>query len=250
MAALVVTLFTVPSAQASSSGAAVGHAAVSGSAVDRFREPERAAPNPCVPRLRRAVVNRRAATWHWQSELRIFRTPTARKARTTTSCSYLGWIKRYWSLEADRHYRSWIATFTILDFPYGDGNGAWFSAVNQADRVYPGTRSWLLSCSRPEGGHGRWVVHGGSSYYAGAEDAKDGKEVGGNMQYTYGTFSGHFRHAAEDLIRRGYRLPAHLRRSSVTAWRSAAAQALAAAWARVTGNDNQHWIASWASGCR
>lgn len=250
MCAIVVTLLSIPAAQASSSsGAAVGYAAVSGTA-ESIGEPERATPDPCVKPLRLAIVDRRAATWTWQDRLGIFRTRTARRARTTTSCGYLRWIKKRWATRADEHYRSWLLSFTIIDFPYAEGNGAWFAAVNQADRLYPGTRGWLLSCSRPEGGHGRWVVHGGGAYYAGAEYARGGKEVGGNLQYTYGTFSGHYRHAYEDLTARGYRFPVHLRGSSVTAWQSATAQALAGAWARFTGNDDRHWIASWSTGCR
>lgn len=73
------------------------------------------------------------------------------------------------------------------------------------------------------------------------------------MQFRFSTFTGMFRHGVDSLKERGYRLPAHLRNQSAdgltTAWRSALGQAIAAGWARYTGNDNSHWSASWGNGC-
>jgi len=69
------------------------------------------------------------------------------------------------------------------------------------------------------------------------------------MQFRFSTFTGMFRHGVEHVKERGYRIPKHLRRDMTTAWRSALGQAIAAGWARYTGNDNSHWSASWGRGC-
>ncbi len=126
----------------------------------------------------------------------------------------------------------------------------WLPAVNEVQRVFPGTASWLLSCSSAEGSHGSWVIYGGDPYYPGAEYAQTfhGDMVGGPMQYMWGTFKGHYRHGLDSLRERGYRakLPPP---SDVSAWRSMTAQAIAAGWARWSGNDDQHWSASWNRGC-
>ena len=126
----------------------------------------------------------------------------------------------------------------------------WLTAVQIAQRVFPRTDGWLTSCSRPEGGHGRWVLYQGKSYYPGAEYSKTfhGWMVGGPMQYMWPTFKGHYRHALDSLRARGYSidLPPP---DDVSAWRSMSAQALAAGWARWSGNDNTHWSASFGNGC-
>jgi hypothetical protein len=61
----------------------------------------------CVPRLRRAIADRRAATWHWQAELGLALDRTARRARSATNCAYLGWMKRTWALRAHAVWRVW-----------------------------------------------------------------------------------------------------------------------------------------------
>lgn len=152
------------------------------------------------------------------------------------------------SLAARKAYKRWhqqqVSRFVLHDFVVRDGNHAWHKAVREAQKVYPGTESWLLSCSDAEGGWGRWVTYGGGSDY---QWAKDNYVVGGWMQFKYPTFTGMFRRAVDDLTGRGYRLAQYV--SGVTAWRSPLAQALAAGWARYTGNDSSHWSASWSNGC-
>lgn len=121
----------------------------------------------------------------------------------------------------------------------------WVTAVRVIQRVFPGTESWLLSCSAAEGGHGRWVRFGGGSYYPGYEHTD---AVGGWPQYRWSTFKGHYRHGLDALRARGFRinLPEP---TDVRAWLLPMGHAIAAGWARWSGNDNSHWSASWGNGC-
>lgn len=155
---------------------------------------------------------------------------------------------RWRSWVARTNFERWEEEHMLEDFPYTPGNHAWLRAVDEAQRVYPGTKEWLLSCSWAEGRHGRWVLYAGRDYYSGVEWTD---VVGGNMQYRWSTFKGHFRHALESLRARGFIVPKELRdHRDPRAWLSALGQALAAGWARWSGNDDSHWSASWSSGCR
>ena len=121
----------------------------------------------------------------------------------------------------------------------------WRGAVEEVQRAFPGTASWLMSCSGAEGGHGRWVRYGGGAYYPGYEytDA-----VGNWLQYRWSTFKGHYRHGLDSLRSRGFRF--HLPPpTDVRAWLLPIGAAIAGGWARWSGNDDSHWSASWGNGC-
>ena len=176
--------------------------------------------------------------------------PVGRKPRNCADASYLAELWQRRSFAARKATERYLATF-LRDTPYADGNNAWFKAIDQAQRVFPGTKDWLISCSRPEGGHGRWVGYSGVSF---STWLRDSNTVGGNMQFRFGTFTGMYRNAYAYLRSKGFRVPDHLDDVNsviglTTAWRSALGQALAAGWARYTGNDNSHWSASWGRGC-
>lgn len=121
----------------------------------------------------------------------------------------------------------------------------WVTAVRVIQRVFPNTESWLLSCSAAEGGHGRWVRFGGGSYYPGYEytDA-----VGGWPQYRWSTFKGHYRNGLAALRARGFNIDMP-EPNDVQAWLLPMGHAIAAGWARWSGNDDSHWSASWGNGC-
>jgi hypothetical protein len=127
----------------------------------------------------------------------------------------------------------------------------WVTAVKIVQRAFPGTESWLLSCSDAEGGHGGFVVYGGGKYYPGAEHDHTfhGDMVGGNMQYMWGTFKGHYRHGLDSLRSRGFIVSNMPSPDNVQAWLMPMGQAIAAGWARWSGNDNSHWSASFGNGC-
>lgn len=99
---------------------------------------------------------------------------------------------------------------------------SWIAAIHVAQRPYPGTASWLLSCSRSEGGHGRWVANG------------DGSGAGGWMQFLHGTFQRMWGAAYADVRARGYVVP-----RSAHSWYSPLGQALAGAWGVKNGRSHE-----------
>lgn len=206
-----------------------------------------------VQRLRGRIVERRHAAWRHSDWLGIHRAKTAFRERTATGIAYLRSIRAKWSLRADRLWR--LTLVTIRDFPYDGRSDPWPAAVREVQRVFPGSESWVLSCSDAEGwgpGLTRWILFEGKDYYPGAEHSRNWTghmEVGGPGQYVYGTFVGHFRRGLEYLRHKGYRVPAHLRHPTVTAWRSATGQAIAMGAAFHLDLRGHHWSASYGRGC-
>lgn len=194
-----------------------------------------------------AFYRQRYSAWR---EVRDLETPypAGRKPNSCADAHYLAevWVDR---AQYERNVtEKWVEAHTLDDFVVRDGNRAWHKAVREVQKVYPGTESWLLSCSWSEGRHGRWVSYRGlyTPEYAAANYI-----VGGWMQFKWPTFRGMFRHALDDLRARDFMVPSELRDPQVlSAWTSPLAQALAAGWARYTGNDDSHWSASWNTGCR
>ena len=90
----------------------------------------------------------------------------------------------------------------------------WLTAVRVVQTAYPGSSSWLVSCSSGEGGHGQWVPN------------TNGSGAGGWMQYMSGTFWSDYHAAVFDLRSRGYVVP-----SDTASWYSPLGQAIAAGWA-------------------
>lgn len=173
------------------------------------------------------------------------RTPIVR----SKTCRWARYAADEWQARArsakrtlTRHL-SLVSQLTLRDFPFAPGNHAWQKAVAEVQRVFPGTESWLLSCSAAEGGHGRWVGYSGVSY---STALRDSDTVGGPLQFRFSTFTGMYRRGVDYVVGRGYRVP---RMDMTTAWRSALGQAIAGGWARYTGNDDSHWSASWSRGC-
>jgi hypothetical protein len=111
---------------------------------------------------------------------------------------------------------------TLKDFRVTPGNSAWRRAVQEAQRAYPGTDSWLLSCSASEGGWGRWVPN------------SQGSGVGGWMQMYPSTFWRMWATAKADVTSRGFKVPA-----SAASWYSPLGQALASAWGLTNGRRGE-----------
>lgn len=196
---------------------------------------------------RLAVSHYRALTWERQKARQgalADRTPVVRGK----TCRWARFAADTWQDRARSARRSlevWTREHTLRDFSFVDGNHAWPKAVELVQVVFPGTASWLLSCSAAEGGHGRWVGYGGQAF---STWLRDSDTVGGPLQFRFSTFVGMYRRGVKYVRDRGYRVPTHLR-DQTAAWRSALGQAIAGGWARYTGNDDEHWSASWGRGC-
>lgn len=89
----------------------------------------------------------------------------------------------------------------------------WQVAVQVAQRVYPGTSGWLMSCSASEGGYGPWVWN------------RQGSGAGGWMQFMESTFWRMFGSARADATSRGFVVP-----EGAASFYSPIGQALAGAW--------------------
>ncbi len=199
---------------------------------------------------RLAVEHYRSLTWKRQEaregEL-ADRTPIVRGK----TCRWARIAAREWQARAHSAKRtltrhlSLVSQLTLRDYDFAPGTHAWHKAVAEVQRVFPGTESWLLTCSAAEGGHGRWVGYSGVGY---STWLRDSDTVGGPLQFRFSTFTGMFRRGVDYVRERGFRVPSHLS-DMTTAWRSALGQAIAGGWARYTGNDDSHWSASWGRGC-
>ena len=110
----------------------------------------------------------------------------------------------------------------------------WRVAVRVAQRMYPGTEGWLLSCSASEGGHGPWVWNGGAPQWS----SNHGSGAGGWAQFMESTFWRMFGAARDDASRRGFVVP-----ESAASFYSPLGQALAAAWGYTNGRKHE-WMGS------
>jgi hypothetical protein len=180
---------------------------------------------------REGVAYFRGKTWSVQRRIPVALTPTNYAERHTKSVAFVHWIKHRWNVRWHRAKHRLAAHL----LPY---TGDWATAVQIVQRVWPGTSSWLLSCSGGEGSHGGWVWNGGlpytaggppTSYSGGYRTAPAGSSgAGGWMQFMLGTFTGSLRAALADAWQRHLAVPARAARS----WVSPLGQAFAAGWAR------------------
>lgn len=244
----MATILVIAFSGTSDSGAADGTASSasrSPSAESTIRVP---APEKCS--AHKAVRFYAGRIAYWRSKTGVGRTApqdtsSARPASRASCPRYLASVLKRRAAIQRKLWEVWLVTRTLRDYPFVPGNHAWHRAVREVQRVFPGTEGWLLSCSGAEGGHGRWVGYSGVAY---STRLRDSDTVGGPLQMRFSTFTGMFRRGAEYARAKGYRIPTHLR-DMTAAWRSALGQAIAGGWARYTGNDNEHWRASWGRGC-
>lgn len=140
-----------------------------------------------------------------------------RSPRSCADARYLAIVARKRAARARTQTERWINRHVLVD-----GHG-WLHAVQQAQKPYPGSRSWLLACSASEGGWGRFVWN------------RQGSGAYGPMQFMSGTFAGMSWRARVDAASRGFVVPA-----SASSWGSYLGQALAGAWAYRNGQTG-HW---------
>jgi hypothetical protein len=173
---------------------------------------------------RLATVYYRLQTWRRQLARNgqlADRTPIVRGK----SCRWARFTAAEWQARARSARRSlerWMRDRLLRDFAAHPGSHAWHRAVQEAQRAYPNTKGWLLSCSASEGGWGRWVPN------------SQGSGVGGWMQMYPSTFWRMFSAAKHDLHKRGFRVP-----RSAASWYSPLGQALASAWGLTNGRRHE-----------
>lgn len=100
----------------------------------------------------------------------------------------------------------------------------WVTAVKIVQRVYPGTKDWLLFISAREGGYGRFVMN------------HQGSGAGGWMQFMSSTYYAYNTRAYADVRRRGWRIDPR-----TNYWQHPLGQAITAGYMRYTGLDGCHW---------
>jgi hypothetical protein len=130
-------------------------------------------------------------------------------------------VARWQAYVARYRYKQWLEErLTLRAFD------RWQQAVQETQRAYPGTASWLMSCSASEGGWGRWVPN------------SQGAPPGGWLQFYESTFWRMWSAAHADIKARGYHVP-----RSAHSWYSPLGQALAGAWG-VTHGRRHEWAGS------
>lgn len=178
----------------------------------------------------------RGRTAYWRHRAGLPQIKSSHAESHTTSIAYIHWINHRWVKYRVR--AKWLA------FHLPQTND-WQTAVNIVQRVWPGTKKWLLSCSTGEGGHSYWKWNGGAPFASSAH----GSGAGSWMQYLNTTFISHFNAAYQ--LARSRRLPLPLRPARTLApyspsevdrsrsqWTSPLAVAFAAGWARYIGNTS------------
>lgn len=151
-------------------------------------------------------------------------------------CAHTLWRAQLWrskAFDARQAYFKWLnSQYVLKDFEVEPNSHAWFKAIEEAQKPYPGTEAWLKSCSKSEGGWGRWVPN------------SQGYPPGGWMQMYHSTWSTMFHgwHANEGALqyleRSGYVVP-----KSADSWYSPLGQALASAHGYVNGRRGE-WSGS------
>ncbi len=218
-------LLLTPSAAGATNSAPGGGSETSSGATGARSDSTRAAGAERCPDHRRGVAFYIRTTNHWLGK-RGVRFLAA--SPSSTSCRYTLWLAHRWkarSWQARQAYeRFQERRYVLRDFEVTPGNRAWLRAVEEVQGPFPGTSSWLRSCSASEGGWGRWVPN------------SQGSGVGGWMQMFPSTFWRMFTAAKVDAERRGYRVP-----SSAASWYSPVGQALGGAWAIRNGRRHE-WV--------
>jgi hypothetical protein len=150
--------------------------------------------------------------------------PVGRKPRNCNDAHYLAEVWRSRSLEQRLVSERWVEAHTL------DEQRSWPAAIAEVQIAYPGTSSWLTSCSRTEGagrsGNAPWVAN------------HQGSGAGGWLQFMHSTFWRMYSAAADDVRSRDFRID---RRAA--SWYSRLGQALAGGWAATYGATHE-WSGS------
>lgn len=131
----------------------------------------------------------------------------------------------------------------------------WITAVNVAQRYYPGTKDRILFLSGREGGNGPWVWYAGScgdppclwrGYHVGGDNVSGADTVGGWVQFRWSTFWPHWLETEANLRHRGFIIPEMKMPPAggpvkYAPWLSPLGQALTVAYMHWSGTAGCHW---------
>lgn len=184
--------------------------------------PAAVTPARC-PSVRAATTFYRNAYISWRLKMDA---PAEFSVRSPGCSRHILWVSVLKARAARRSYQRWLQQHTLSDFEVRPGNNAWFRAIEEAQKIFPGTAWWLKSCSATEGGWGRWVPN------------SDGAPPGGWMQMYESTFWRMWKTAKTHAQARGFRVP-----RSAASWYSPLGQALASAWGLTNGRRGE-WNSS------
>lgn len=176
-----------------------------------FATAAHAATRPLPERIARTIT----ATWSCQDAIGVQRTK-AGNVLAPHSVGYRKWQLKVWKARLEG-----CTTAKNRRIPT---TRDWVTAVNLVQRVYPGTKSWLLYISKREGGHGGFVMN------------HQGSGCGGWMQFMPSTFYAYNDDAYADVRRRGWRID-----HGTSVWTHPLGQAVTAGYMRYTGRDGCHW---------
>lgn len=204
-------------------------------------------PKPQCALAMQKIREHRTRTWALQRTLGA-RPPIRVSTSAIVGCRYARWVEHLWWKRSVAWAKraKWIALPNTHD---------WETAVRVVQRVYPGTESWLLSCSSAEGGHGKLVWYGGRAW--------SGRHIGndflgmdtvlGWMQYRWSTYRVYEPDAFATARRRGFVIPKMVTPlggdPKYAGWTNPLGQALTAGYMRFFHKDGHHWAASWGRGC-
>ena len=180
------------------------------------------------PDHRRALAHYRIKHSHWLALRGVGKRLTADELRQPHGCAYTRYLALKWKVraaKAKRAYDRWVAHFVINEQP------TWIRAMREVQKAYPGTESWLRSCSSTEGAGRNLSIN----YF---QMNHQGSGAGGWLQFMESTFWRMFTAAKEDVESRGFIIPA-----SAASWSSRIGQALAGGWAATHGATGE-WSGS------
>ena len=165
--------------------------------------------------LRHLIASQRTLTWQCQESLGTPRTKASAGVwALPASVPYRKWVLAHWKTQK----ASCQKTLKAHTIPLTND---WVTATALADRVFPGTQRWLLSCSSGEGSHGGFVMN------------HQGSGAGGWMQFLSSTYYAHNDTAFYVARSMGFLIP-----EAANSWYHPLGQAITAAYLRTHGGSS------------
>lgn len=155
-------------------------------AADEMRYLMPVKANPTCTNTLLQIESLKQRTWKAQTALGLRLTLSS--SAPITSCKYARWVRDKWLKRAAiAEEKKQYYTLPVTN--------DWQTAVDIVQRVFPGSKSWLLSCSASEGGHGPFVYN------------RQGSGAAGWLQFMSGTFYGNADDAIAYTKNKGFIVP-------------------------------------------